>query len=109
MRFLRDFLITVFCLLALCSCAGKTATETIVDEHVQLVDCALVDLGKNPDINKAKEALKTCRAGLLSVQQTHAVEIAKCKAETDYWRLSSAGLFVALCLAIFFIIRRKAF
>ena len=106
---MKHFTLLLILTVLLTGCMHKTATSHIVDEHVQLVDCALIDLGKNPDINKAKEALKTCRAGLLSAEQAHAVEIAKCKAETDYWRLSSAGLFVALCLAIFFIIRRKVF
>ena len=55
---MKHFTLLLILTVLLSGCMHKTATSHIVDEHVQLVDCALVDLGKNPDIDKAKEALR---------------------------------------------------
>lgn len=91
------------------SCAKPTPTENIIGQHVQLVDEALSD----PTLsNEARGALKTCRAGLLSVQETHQAEISKCDAEKSKLKTERNGLFlVVLLLAGFMLYRpvRKLF
>lgn len=103
---LYKIVIFAFLLITLCSCA-KTPTQNVIGEHINLVDSALAGLEKDPSIERAKESLKTCRAGLVSAEQSYKAEIATCKAKTDYWRLSSAGLAVALCVAIYLLLKRR--
>ena len=47
---------------------------------------------------KAKEALKTCEAGLLSAKESFKVEIAKSKADTRYWKAVSSFMFILIAL-----------
>lgn len=103
---MKHFTILLIVTILLNGCA-KTPTQNVIGEHINLVDSALVDLEKNPDIESAKRSLKTCRAGLVSAEQSYKAEIATCKAKTDYWRLSSAGLFVALCVAIYLLLKKR--
>lgn len=95
----------------LCGCAKQTPTENIVSDHVQLVDETLDYANNNmedsPDMTFMKNALKTCKTGLLSAEQAYKAEIATCKAKVDYWRLSSVSLGVALFVAIFILLKRK--
>lgn len=84
-------------------CAKPTPTENIIGQHVQLVDEALSD----PALpNEAKSALKTCRAGLLSAQETHQTEISKCDAEKSKLKTERNGLFLVVLLLAGFIIYR---
>lgn len=104
----RVIILVVFTTL-ISGCAKPTPTENIIGQHVQLVDEALSD----PTLsNEAKGALKTCRAGLLSAQETHQAEISKCDAEKSKLKTERNGLFlVVLLLAGFMLYRpvRKLF
>lgn len=100
-------------ILLLCCLMGcaKTPTQTIVDEHVNHVNEAL-DYAKNnfeqtTEIKFLENELEHCKTGLVSCSSSYSSEIATCEAKTDYWRLSSAGLSVALAVAIFLLIKRK--
>ena len=91
--------------ILLSACAKPTPTENIIGQHVQLVDEALV----NPTLsNDAKSALKTCRAGLLSAQETYKTEIAKCDAEKSKIQTQRNGLFLLVLLLAGFILYRPA-
>lgn len=97
MRFTILLILTVL----ISGCAKTTPTENIIGQHVQLVDEALSD----PTLsNEAKGALKTCRAGLLSAQQTHQAEISKCEAEKSKLKTERNGLFLAVLLLVGFMI-----
>ena len=98
-------------LVGLAGCAKSTPTETIISDHVQLVD-EVIDYANNnmedsPDMTYMKNALKTCKTGLLSAEQSYKAEIATCGAKIDYWRLSSVSLGVALLVAIYLLFKRK--
>ena len=99
MRFTILLILTVL----ISGCAKPTPTENIIGQHVQLVDEAL----SNPTLsNEAKGALKTCRAGLLSAQETHQAEISKCDAEKSKLKTERNGLFLAVLLLAGFMLYR---
>lgn len=107
---MKRFTILLMLTFLLNGCA-KTPTQTIVDEHINHVNEAL-DYAKNnfeqtTEIKFLENELEHCKTGLVSCGSSYSSEIATCEAKTDYWRLSSAGLFVALCVAIFLLIKRK--
>lgn len=97
-------------ILLLCGCAKSTPTETIIDNHIGHIDAVLDyaynNIEQNSDVVYLENELKGCKIALSDVKQSYYSEIATCKAKTDYWRLATAGLFVALCGAIFVIIKR---
>ena len=97
-------------MLLLGGCA-KTPTETIVNEHVNhvndVLDYSYNNIDQTSDVVFLEEELKNCRTGLLSTEQSYKAEIATCNAQTNYWRLSSAGLFVLLCVAIFLFAKKR--
>lgn len=101
-------IITVLFLIT--GCARTTPTESIIDNHIQLVDETLDyaknNMGNDPDTIFLINSLKTCKTGLLNAQQSHKSEISTCEAEVRYWRLASFSLFIALCISIFIIIKR---
>lgn len=105
---MKKFLILA---LVLCGCGGNTPTESIIDEHVKQTDNVLEYAKKNFDQTQEivflEEGLTSCRVGLVSAEQSYKAEIATCEAKTNYWRLSSTSLFVALCVAIFLLIKRR--
>lgn len=95
------FAILLILTVLISGCAKTTPTENIIGQHVQLVDEALSD----PTLsNEAKSALKTCRAGLLSAQETHQAEISKCDAEKSKLKTERNGLFLAVLLLVGFMI-----
>lgn len=99
MRFTILLILTVL----ISGCAKTTPTENIIGQHVQLVDEALSD----PTLsNEAKGALKTCRAGLLSAQETHQAEISKCEAEKSKLKTERNGLFLVVLLLVGFMLYR---
>lgn len=84
-------------------CAKPTPTENVIGQHIKLVDESL----SNPMLsNEAKQALKTCRAGLLSAQETHQTEISKCNTEKSKLKTERNGLFLVVLLLAGFIIYR---
>ena len=99
-----NFAILLIVTVLLSGCAGKSPTQTIIDQHVQLVDQALISQDLS---DKAKEALKTCKAGLLSAEQTYKTEIAKCHADTRYWKTVSAFLGIIILLYVGFKIMKR--
>lgn len=110
------FIGTVFVILLiigaflLSGCASKTPTETIIDNHVghinDTLDYSYNNFDQNSDIVFLENELKSCQIALIDVKQSYYSEIATCKAKTDYWRLATTGLFVALVAAIFMLIKR---
>ena len=98
----RVIILVVFTTL-ISGCAKPTPTENIIGQHVQLVDEAL----SNPTLsNEAKGALKTCRAGLLSAQETYQAEISKCDAEKSKLKTERNGLFLVVVLLAGFMLYR---
>ena len=102
---------TIFLLILCLAGCAKTPTQTIVDEHVNHVN-EVLDYAKNNfeqtiQVKFLENELENCKTGLVSCGSSYSSEIATCEAKTDYWRLSSAGLFVALCVAMFLLIKRK--
>ncbi len=106
MKHITLFVIVIF----LCGCAGKTPTETIVDGHIehvnQTLDYAHNNIEQTKDVVFLENELESCKLGLVDTKQSYYSEIATCKAKTDYWRLATGGLFIALCVAVFAIIKR---
>ena len=97
--------------LFLCTgCVRKSPTDNIVDNHIQLVNDALDyaknNMGDDPDTMLLVNSLKTCKAGLDSAKQSCKSQISTCEEKIRYWRLASLGLFLALCMSIFIIIKR---
>lgn len=101
----------ILLLFCLCGCGGNTPTQTIVDGHVNHIDGVLDYAKKNieqtKDVVFLEKELESCKVGLVSAGTSCKAEIATCEAKTNYWRLSSTSLFVALCVAIFFLIRKR--
>ena len=89
------YLALILCVFLLAGCAGKSATQEIISNHVALVDEAL----KKDTVTK--DDLKTCKAGLLSAEQAYTAEIRSYVAERDKWRLATALLGVLLAVAIY--------
>ena len=100
---MKRFTIMLILTVLISGCAKPTPTENIIGQHVQLVDEALSDPALS---NEAKSALKTCRAGLLSAQETHQTEISKCDAEKSKLKTERNGLFLAVLLLAGFILYR---
>lgn len=107
---MKRFTILLILTVLLSGCARKTPTETIVDNHIehynQVLDYANNEMEDTPDTRFLKNELKNCVMTLDDVKQTYYSEIATCKAKTDYWRLATFGLIIALCGAILFILRK---
>lgn len=102
---------TIFLLLCCLMGCAKKPTQTIVDEHVNHVN-EVLDYAKNNfeqtiQVKFLENELENCKTGLVSCGSSYSSEIATCEAKTAYWRLSSTGLLVALCVAIFLLIKRK--
>lgn len=94
----------------LAGCAKKDPVDTIVDHHHEhigeVLDYAYNNIDQNSDVVFLENELKSCDLALIDLQQTYYGQISACKAETKYWRLATGGLLVALCMAIFAIIKR---
>lgn len=85
--------------LLLCGCAKQTPTQNIIEHHVELVNTAL----NNPNLaDDAREALKTCKAGLLSAEESHRTEISKCESDIRYWKTVSTFLGILIALYVGF-------
>lgn len=102
--FLAIFSILLF------GCAGKTPTETIIDGHIEHVQDVL-DFAKNnfeqtKDVIYLENELDSCRIALVDAKASYQSEIATCKAKTDYWRLATGGLLIAVVALIIAIIKR---
>ena len=98
------FAILLMSTLLLNGCVWKSPTQAIIDHHVQLVDQALAA----PEMSEsAKNALKTCKAGLLSAEETYKSEIAKCKADTRYWKTVSSFLGILILLYVGFKVMKR--
>ena len=90
----------LFGLFLLYGCS-KTPTQTVIDNHVQLVDDA-IDYAQNNMTNDADtqlliNSLKTCKTGLIDTAQSYKAELATCESETNKWRIVSLGLFLLIC------------
>lgn len=101
---MKHFTILLLSTVLISGCAGKTPTENIIDNHVQLVNEAIKDKDMS---DKARDALKTCQAGLLSAKESFKVEIAKQKADTRYWKAVSSFLFILIALYLGFKIMKQ--
>lgn len=98
-------------LLTICmSGCAKTPTESVVDHHIDhindVLDYSYNNIEQTKDVIFLQNELKSCQLALVDTKQTYYGEISACKAKTDYWRLATGSLFVALCVAIFVIIKR---
>lgn len=81
--------------LLLAGCVAKTPTQTVIDHHIQLVDEALASEDMS---DKAKSALKTCKAGLVSAEETYRTELSEYKADVRYWKAVSSFMFIIMIL-----------
>lgn len=94
----------------LSGCAKSTPTETVIDNHVQLVDDTIDYAQNNMDIDSDKQllinALKTCKTGLLDTESSYKAEISTCKAEKEKWQIISLALFLLIAGAVFAKLKR---
>ena len=109
--FIKVFLILVLIGYAmLLSGCAKTATETIIDNHIdhysQVIDYANNNMEDTPDTRYLKSELQSCVMTLADVKETHKSNIATCEAETSKWKIISLALFLVICGAIFARIKR---
>ena len=108
---MRSFFIKTFIVLLLLGyailltgCAKQTPTQNIIEHHVELVNNAL----NNPHLtDEAKEALKACRAGLLSAEESHVTEINRCESDIRYWKTVSSFLAILIVLYIGFKVMKR--
>lgn len=94
----------------LSGCAKSTPTETVIDNHVQLVN-EVVDYANNnmeldADTQMLINALKTCKTGLLDAKSAYDGEISTCKAKKEKWQIVSLALFLLIVGAVFAKIKR---
>ena len=107
---IKNISICAFFLFILSGCIKSTPTESVVDNHVNhihdVLDYSYNNIEQNKDVIFLQNELKSCELALIDVKQTYYGEISTCKAKTDYWRLATTGLFIALVDAFFIIIKR---
>lgn len=98
------FTILLILALLLNGCAKPTATETIIDNHIQhyneVLDYANNNLEDSPDTRYLKSELKSCVLSLSDVKETHRANMDTCEAEKKYWRLSTLFLGLVVLGAI---------
>lgn len=91
-------------------CAKKTPTESIIDTHVdhigQVLDYAYNNFDQNNEVVALENELKSCQMVLLDVRYSCNLEVGKCEANRDYWKLATFGLFIALIGVISLMIKR---
>lgn len=102
--------IFAFVLILLCGCARKTPVENIADQHSQhisdVLDYSLNNMNQTQDVVFLENELKSCQLAITDVKQAYYGEISACNSDIRYWRLATFGLFIALCGAVFVIIKR---
>lgn len=107
---MKHFAILLISAFLLNGCARQTPTSALIEHHVQLVDESISyaqnNMADDANTKMLVNALKTCKSGLLDAEHTYKGEIATCEAEKKHWRATAIGLFFALCVAIFVIIKR---
>ena len=115
---MKHFTILMILTVLLNGCARATPpTQTIVDEHIQLVneilDYANNELSDTPDMDYMKNALKTCKAGLISANaacdaqiEAKDAKISACEAEKTKWKVITAAMGILLLAGIYLTIRR---
>lgn len=113
---MKSLFIKVFIVLLLLGYAmllsgcAKTATETIIDNHIdhynQVIDYANNNMEDTPDTRYLKSELKNCVMTLSDVKETHRSNISTYEAEKQKWQIISLGLFILLCVGVFAKIKR---
>ena len=100
----------IFLIILLCGCAKKDPVETIVDNHSNHIDDVLDytynNFEQTIEIKFLENELEACKVALADVKQAHQSRIDTEKAKTSYWRLATAGLFIALVGLILVVLRR---
>ena len=96
--------------ILLAGCTKTDPVNTVVDNHIghinDVLDYSQNNFEQTTEIVLLQNELKSCQLALEDVRQTYKGQISTCNAETRYWRLAATGLFIALCVAIFAIIKR---
>lgn len=107
---MKHFTILLISAILLSGCAKKDPVATIIDQHhdhiTDVLDYAHNNIEQTKDVIFLENELKSCDLALIDAKQAYYGQIATCRAETNYWRLATASLFIALCIAIFAIIKR---
>lgn len=97
-------------ILCLTGCAKKDPVETVIDQHQQhiadILDYSYNNIEQTKDVVFLENELKACDLAYADIKQTYYGQISTCRAETRYWRLATASLFFALCVAIFLRIKK---
>jgi hypothetical protein len=95
--------------LLLFGCA-KTPTESVIDNHIKHIDETLDysynNIDQTQDVIFLQKELKSCKDAFIDIKQTYRSEISTCEAKTNYWRLATTGLILALCALIFMQFKR---
>lgn len=107
---MKRFAILLILTVLLSGCAQKDPVETIVDHHQEHINDSLNyaydNFNQTTEIKFLENELESCKLGMTDILQTYYSRIAACNAKTDYWRLATFGLLVALAGAILLLIKR---
>lgn len=104
------FAILLISTLLLNGCARKDPVETVIDHHTnhisEVLDYSYNNIEQTKDVKFLENELESCQLAMIDIKQTYYGQIAACKSKTDYWRLATISLFVALCLVILGIFKK---
>ena len=106
---MKRFLILFMCFFMF-GCAHKDPVDSVIDFHQnhikEVLDYAYNNITQTEDTVFLENELQSCSIAMTDIKQVYYGQIAACKSETNYWKLMSFGLFIALVGALFIIIRR---
>ena len=106
---MKKIMILFLCLFAF-GCTKTDPVETIVDHHQEhikeVLDYTNNNFEQTIEIVFLENELEHCSGAMTDVLQAYYSRIAACNAKTDYWRLATFGLLIALAGAIFMLIKR---
>lgn len=106
---MKHFTLLLILTVLISGCA-KTPTESVIDNHIKHIDETLDysynNIAQTQDVIFLQKELKSCKDALIDVKQTYKSEISTCEAKTNYWRLATTGLILALCALIFMRFKR---
>lgn len=107
---MKHFTILLVLAFLITGCAKKDPVDVVIDHHhdhiTDVLDYAYNNIDQTKDVIFLENELKSCDIAMVDIKQTYYGQISTCRAEKDYWRLATLSLFVALCGAIFVIIKR---
>ena len=107
---MKHFTILLILTVLLNGCAKKDPVETIIDTHQEhisdVLDYAHNNMEQTKDVVFLENELQSCNIAMTDIKQAYYSRIAACNAKTDYWKLATFGLFIALIGVVFVLIKR---